>query len=427
MTRLRACLVTSAAVVGSLLSGFAPGVLPVAAQADANAYFNALVSRADLWKGFSLRPRAGEPVTSPYYANQLEIPRDGGYQHSNAAPKFVTFDARMDAAKVVIPAFAQPGFSATISHNLSSNETRVFPAVWSGAYVVGAQVKLDSEVMMITQADGGAVSPRGFTVDRARYGTSAAPHGAGTALYTANSSLPNQVRLPLDTQDGNTYIFTWDAMYTSSYLGTGLAGNKTFQFTSGGDKIWLEVKTRMDGGSSGTIPPGFDPRVHVGGIDVRSYNRVNGDANWMLTDGDSLGHGFTKNTPIEPITGRFTIHPNRWTRYWVQLQQRANDYDYFDLWVADEAQGPVHLYSRVPISVRPSDFSVRRFWIEFNDSASRLPEGRTTDFRDLVAYVRNFAALRNAGDIKPLLLRPIPGVVPQAGPSPPVNIRVVRS
>ncbi len=115
-------------------------------------------------------------------------------------------------------------------------------------------------------------------------------------------------------------------------------------------------------------------------------------------------------------------------QYWVRIEQRVNDYDYFDLWVADEVQAPVQLYKHVPISVRPPDFSIQSFWLEFNDSASVLPAGRTTDFRDLVAYVRNFAALRDPGDVTGLLQRPIPGLmpVPSTAPAPPSNLRIIK-
>jgi hypothetical protein len=243
----------------------------------------------------------------------------------------------------------------------------------------------------------------------------------------ANNSLPNQLRVPLGTEDGNSYLFTWDAFFTSSWVGTGLAGNKTFQFTSGGDTIWYEVKTRMDGGSKNTKPANFDPLRSVGGVDVRAYLDVGGAATWTLADGYKLGPGPTNNTPVEAITHTFTIYPNRWTRYWVHLRQRANDYDYMDLWMADETQGPVLVYDRVPMSVRPPDFQVRKFWLEFNDSAARLTSGRLTDFRDLVAYVRNFAALKNPPeDVRSLLQLPLPGLVPLQGPSAPKNVRVIR-
>ena len=87
---------------------------PTTAATDGNAYFDALVARGDHWKSFSLRPRAGQPVGSPYYEHQLDHPKDGGYANANSGDLWVTYDPahdadpnRQDAAKVVIPAFSE--------------------------------------------------------------------------------------------------------------------------------------------------------------------------------------------------------------------------------------------------------------------------------------------------------------------------------
>jgi hypothetical protein len=401
--------------------------------ADTNAYFDALITRAGFWKGYSLRPKPGFGVDSPYYSNQLEYRRDGGYQQSNNAPKFVTYDSEMDAAKVIIPAYVQPSWSMVIGSAMSATDTKFYPSPWgSGQYPNGRQIKIGDEVMIITGADASTVSPRGVTVTRAQYGTKAVPHPAGSALYVANNSLPHQVRLPLNTSDGNTYVFTWDALYSSSYVGTGLAGNKTFQFSSGDDTIWWEVKTRMDGGSRVSIPPGFNKSVHVGGLDIRSYNKVGGNANWLLTDGTYLGPGVISGEPVNPMQSTFVLYPNRWVRYWVVIDQRANDYDYIDVWAADEMTNPTQIYKRIPTSTYKNDDGtpqIDKFWLEFNDSEARLPIERATSGKDMVAYVRNFAAFRNIGDVAPLLQRPVPGALPgetSSAPSAPKNVRIVR-
>jgi hypothetical protein len=136
------------------------------------------------------------------------------------------------------------------------------------------------------------------------------------------------------------------------------------------------------------------------------------------------------NQPINPMESRFLLFPNRWIRYWVRVEQRANDYDYIDMWAADEATNPTLIYKHIPASTYKKGLpTINKFWIEFNDSAARLTEGRTTDFRDLVAYVRNFAALKNIGDITPLLQRPVPGVLPGPTvslPGAPQNVRILR-
>jgi hypothetical protein len=399
----------------------------LAAAPDPHAYFNTLVARKDFFKGYSLRPQPGAPVTSPHYERQLDGPREGGYNTTNDAVKYVTYDAAADAARVLIPGWLA---RTTLAEGINATDTKVTPAAWEG-WVVNKQIKIDDEIMVITAVDSSKISPRTFTVSRAQYGTSAVRHAAGATIVSGANSLPNRLGLPLGTEDGHTYVFTWDVLFTSSFVNTGLAGNKTFQFTSGGDNIWLEIKTRMDGGHRGWKPAGFDPKVHVASIDVRSYNNLRGVADWRATDGDQIGPGVvTNNTPLLPMAGTFSIYPNRWTRYWVRIEQRANDYDYFDLWVADESQEPVQIYSRIPISVRPPDFSIKKFWVQFNDSQAITTPERTTDWRDLVAYVRNLAAIRYSGDMSSLLLRPLTGAPPPVTsartPGRPGNLRIVR-
>ena len=430
--RLNVPVALLAVVVAFITSvGFNPASLTLTA-ADTNAYFDALISREGFWKGYSMRPKAGVGIESPYYAKQLDSTKDGGYLRvSGTEPRFVTYDATVDAAKVVIPAWVQVGGTMTLGTPMSAADTKFYPATWATSFgTVGRQIKIDNEVMLITAWDPNTTNPRGVSVSRGQYGTAPAPHGTTSPVYGASNSLPTQLRVPLGTQDGNTYIFTWDVLYTSSYLGTGLAGNKTFQFSSGEDTIWWEVKTRMDGGSDLSKPAGFSRAVHGGGLDVRSYNRPGGDANWMLTDGSYLGPGVTANLPVAPMQATFLLHPNRWIRYWVVVEQRANDYDYIDLWAADEQTEPKLIYKRIAASTfNKGTPSINYFWLEFNDSQSRLPAGRTDDFADMVAYVRNFAALRNVSDVKPLLQRPVPGVLPgetSTAPGAPKNVRIVR-
>jgi hypothetical protein len=413
--------------------GFNPASSTVMA-ADTNAYFDALITRPGFWKGYSFRPKPGYGVDSPYFSNQLEYKKNGGYQQSNSAPRFVVYDSDMDAAKVSIPAWVQPNWSMVTSVPMSPSDTKIYPSFWSSGTFSnkGAQIKIDGEIMVHTGVDPDGTVPRGVLVARGQYGTKATAHVAGSAINMANNSLPQQVRVPLETADGNTYVFTWDVMYTSSFMGTGLAGNKTFQFSSGEDAIWWEVKTRMDGGKANlSKPANFNKAIHVGGLDVRSHNRLGGNANWLLTDGSSLGPSATGTEPISPMQSTFILYPNRWTRYWLVVEQRANDYDYVDMWVADEVQNPTLIYKRIPASTFSKGTpSIKKFWLEFNDSAARLPEERALNPRDMVAYVRNFAAMMNLTDVAPLLQRPVPGVLPgdtSSGPGAPKNVRVFRN
>jgi hypothetical protein len=94
--------------------------------------------------------------------------------------------------------------------------------------------------------------------------------------------------------------------------------------------------------------------------------------------------------------------------------------------MADESQEPVQVLMNIPISVRPTGptpNSIAKFWAEFNTSSD---DYFRLDNRDLVAYIRNFVGLIDAGDVRSLLVRPVPGAAAVGGPSAPRNVRIVQ-
>ena len=158
---------------------------------------------------------------------------------------------------------------------------------------------------------------------------------------------------------------------------------------------------------------------------MRSYNELGGVANWLLTDGNALGPNVTSKEPLGP-RAEFCFAPNQWVRFFMFLRQRANDYDYVDMWMADETQNPVQVLMNVPISVRPdgrTPNSIAKFWLEFNTSDDNYYR---VDNRPLVSYVRNFVALRDTADARSLLIRPVPGAQAVSGPGAPRNVRIVQ-
>ncbi len=71
-------------------------------------------------------------------------------------------------------------------------------------------------------------------------------------------------------------------------------------------------------------------------------------------------------------------------------------------------------------------YTIDEFYLEFNTSTAFLPAGRTTDFRDLVAYARNVVILRDPpSDLTPFLVRPgATAALPKpTGPPAPRNLR----
>jgi hypothetical protein len=271
---------------------------------------------------------------------------------------------------------------------------------------------------------------------------------AKIAVPAGKVSLPNQVRLPIGTSDGTTTLVTWDAWFGSEFRfdNTGIGTYKTFQFASPADRIWFEVRTkfkqdearnrrraskvprakRARAGSSeqaapnpgaaaatpppptkdaaprakgrarrdsgpvaAAAPPASGDRVDIGVVDARGYG----------AGGTTLGPNVLRGAPLAPQAGSFTIRAETWTRYWVLIEQRANDWDLMSLWVADEDHDPVQLIDRLQFNVKKS---VDSFWLEYNTS-SHPREG----LGQRVGYVRNVVMLRNAKDVASLLQRPV--------------------
>lgn len=327
--------------------------------------------------------------------------------------KWVTYDAAMDAAKVVIPAFnpderyvlADPLDATTTTLHLATpfGVTQAnFDAVLAGAMTTGRSLKIgDTETVTVQRVSG--VSITGGLVPVVR-GASPVAHAAGEVLFGSVNSLINGVFLPLGTQDGHAYLFTWDALYTDSMISsrTGIGNYKTFRF----EPAWLQVDTRFDGTyGNWTATPGFNKSTDIGVAAMRSSNAMGGVDDWSLTTGNQAGPGIT--TPqLAPQIAPFILKPNVMVRYWVQIEQRANDYDLMTFWVADQTREAVKLFDRMRLSLPKTGTSpntISKFLIEFNTSESKVLAGRG----DFVAYVRNFVALQDAGDPTPLLVKPV--------------------
>lgn len=367
------------------------GGSPLAAAEEQHAYFTELIRRSDHWKSYSFRD-----------------PAQVGSRWVTYNPAVDARPDKQDAAKIVIPAFRSTGFhlvepvdrtatSLTLTNGYPFQRTRV--------------LKIDSEVMAIVARSGNTV-----TVTRGAHGTAPSAHNAGTEALLATNSLPAQVRVPLGTEDGHDYLFVWDSFWTDSYMRAGRFNHKAFQFSSGGrdgDTIWLEPQVQYG------VPGRCNSDAHVGLISVRFYNRPGGEDAWDSTDGNELGP-----SPID--RGSFCIEPNTWTRFFLLIRQKANDYDPVDMWVADERRDPVQMIANANVSVRPTGLtpnSIAKFWIEFNSSTDDLlrPDGR-----DLVSYVRNFVALRDVRDVPRLLVKPVSSAGPATVLQAPTRLRIVR-
>lgn len=216
---------------------------------------------------------------------------------------------------------------------------------------------------------------------------------------TRNNSLPNQVRLPIGTEDGNTYLITWDAYYTDTFrqARTGVASHKNWQLSGSEDNIFFETRARYDGGSTSNIggrPPSFNKATDVASGDWRTYNSTLIGAS---------GSNVTQIQPLYPQKNWFIIKPNTWTRHWIFIDQRAAGLDPVSTWMADENNDAKLMLDQLTIAVPGG--SISKFWIEFNASNDIVPTGRVP----MVAYARNIVVLKNIAlvDVPSILQRPV--------------------
>jgi hypothetical protein len=278
------------------------------------------------------------------------------------------------------------------------------------------------------------VAPQRITYDPAHDLDPRRQDAAKVVVPAGQVSLKSTVRFPIGTSDGTTTLITWDAWFGSEfrYEYTGIGNYKTFQFASPAKRIWFEVRTlfiraeapgvglavRRGGrtiadkakggaGEKPTAPPADDTAQKgrarpltavksggdIGALDVRAYG----------APGIALGPNVRDGKPLMPKSGSFTVRAETWTRYWVLIEQRANDWDPVSLWVADENTDPVQIIDRRQLQVSPrAKGGVESFWFEYN-SSSAAREG----LGERVGYVRNLVMLRNVKDVPGLLQRPV--------------------
>lgn len=278
---------------------------PPPVSPDAHGYFDALSARPDVHRVYSLRPKAGEPQSSPHYEKQLRVPREGGYA-AGSGLTYVTYAPDAEAAKVIIPAFYQVP-DATLGAELDATAAviAVSPLV-DGRFENRRAVKIDDEIMVVVGPRSADRTATG--VLRGQFGTTPAAHAAGATLKLSVNSLLNQVRLPLDAPEGGSYLITFDALWDRSYVQSGLANHKAFQISSfGGGDQWFEVQTRFTGPSSRWPQAAWNPAEHVAVVTARGYAQY--------------GPSVTDTEPLLPLMNPpFIIRPDLWTRFWFLVE-----------------------------------------------------------------------------------------------------------
>ena len=415
-----------------------------ATRSGPHAYFSNLIARADFWTGLSFRPIAGQACKTTvargcgnvYYENQLKnhpgsrglfgyegAPFDGvDFRYDYASD---TDPHKQDATKVTISPWSQTFASLRMPESVSASRTSASCTEYitigtgkSSTYGNPRDFKLDSEVLRNCDPDGSAgplpTYDRATTgrmyVLRGQRGTTAAAHDVGAYLRLATSSTASQIRFPLNpggtggSEDGYTYLITWDGYWTDSFLTKGnLDNHKAFQISSkspdgnASGSIWIETWTNFS--NSGMRAKCFNTKEHVASVGTRAYLGVpNDNATWTRSDGQRVGPGTTGKEPLAPVNNDFCIHPNRWARFWYRIQQVVGDWEIIDVWVADEQQNPVKVTDNLKITLPGGAASpevMKAWWAEFNTSDDFANKGSSDT--PWVAYIRNLSVHRSAG------------------------------
>jgi hypothetical protein len=409
------------------------GLVPAQTPVSPHAYFDALVARPDHWKSESLRDAAR--LFALRGGNQFPLT-------VSYAPATDTDPHAQDAAKAVIPAFTvgATGSERRVVTPMDATVLEVQLDSNSNSFSHGQKMLIESEVVIVSRLPGERFSDNDHRVrlsQRGAHGTTATAHPAGVLVGSSTNSLSisSQIRVPLGTEDGRRYLFTWDAYYTDSYVRkpTDTAGwlknHKAFQFTarSSGGTIWQEPATRFT--PTTPVSPAWDWTQHVAEADWRAYQDLGGAETWNPDTPNAMGPEVTNPYPLRPRVNHFIIHPNRWHRWWVAIDQRPNAYDTLTVWMADEVTGPTLLYDGLRINVWRSGTtpSIVQWWVELNTSDNELFR---LDQRDLVMYVRNFVALRDhPQDWTALRVRPLCAMDGAGTPpvlAPPHSLRIFR-
>lgn len=386
-------------------------VVSAAGSAGPHDYFTARVASAQTLNSNSFRSQS--------LINGSRSDSDAGAPVSNLSVTYCTpqpacdSDAnRQDAAKVVISAWQRTALIFLAQAVTTTTETKLWLTTISG---VGNQTtfKIDSEYMDVVSGTINSTE-KSVQVVRHAHGTTAATHALNAGVYRSTNNLADQVYPDIGvwgtgSEDGNTYLFTWDTFHTGSWLKTGISSYKAFQIEStaagtggsptGGNaaQFWFELQTQNDGNVLSNLAPCWNPNVHAYAFNLRVYNNVNtaGQTDWNLTNWNTRHPNVTSaSEQVGPMANYYCAKPNEWVRWWVRIEQRANDFDYATVWLQGENDAtPTKVIDNLGFSirVRTSDLTSNmvQFKIEMNTSQSTFNDpGRGGN--DLTMYVRNW-------------------------------------
>jgi len=337
-----------------------------------------------------------------------------------------------DAAKSRIPPFSEDNAlftTATLTSNINDSQvifdvtTASNCSAFAGSGVPRRSWKIDNEIMLVGSSNGTTICvDNGPTLtvqftSRGMYGTTAASHTAGTRAFYSLNNHPRNVTYALGagvaetlsgTVDDTDYLFVIDSYHTDSYAFNGLGNNKFWNLRAR-NAIWFEPGTQF-GGSGGeaaaycNLPAQTATIVY--GPSSRSYNSVQAGnvTDWNLTNGVTMGPGYTNANPIVPQDAFTCVNYNEWARWFIRVKQRSaaqGGWDKIDIWVSTEDQAAVRLHEDFWASLGPGETdAITSFHAQLGTSSDGFVRGTVggnpEGLRDLVMYWRNLVILKSA-------------------------------
>jgi hypothetical protein len=359
-----------------------------------HALYEAMTGAPTAWKAISFRSQAEINLYSQGGVNTEMIYAPGADTHPFA----------QDAAKISIPAYEAT--STVLTQDVAADATVIFVSAGQTdgrGLLLSAGTPTEEYVQVV---NGNSVS--GYTVTRGRYGTTPQAHTAATSvLRRSKNKLDSQIRLRLNTASNYSYFAAVDTFWTDSLMNVPNLTFKLFQFSSPGDRIWVEPRLVFSGGNAVSRPADWNASVYCGAVDVRTYEEGGGVVPWTPTE-QRHGPGLVRvGQNMTPQVGRFGVKPNTWTRWLWKFEQVANDYDSFSFWMADETRDPVLIIDALPVNIGRGTGTdeIDRWWLEMDTSVEADIRG---DLEPFVSYVRNFAINRGplGTDWSAFLVRP---------------------
>lgn len=326
---------------------------------------------------------ASNEVSAHSFRTQSDINNNDDASCTDGTPDspYITYSATPDMARISVPAFsptqADVCWSVTdrvLSAAINNSQTTLTLTVEFNADQ-GSSLKCDNEIILVgTDNGGGSLS----NLTRGYGGTAAASHAMGTVCSVSNNSIQGALVVTFTPiADGETVLYTWDEVATTSYQNSGVPGHKKYQILES-SAVWIEPRWLFQGsGDSGFSATCWNSSTHFAAVDIRTYGNIYDDEPIWI-NGNSTRQG--PNTSNDNETGNtlipdagmvsYCMKPGVKYRYWLRIKKRANDWEDLSWWIRGEDEGSAtRIYNEVQVSIA-SGKTLNGFWQEGNTSST---------------------------------------------------------